>query len=108
MQAVRIGGRWLAALALLLATANTAAVDTERLRSMLRHDCGSCHGLTLQGGLGPPLTAGALAGKRATFLVDTILDGRPGTPMPGWAGLLSAEEARWLVTILKRAPDADE
>ncbi|MDZ7735141.1 MAG: cytochrome c [Gammaproteobacteria bacterium] len=102
--------RWPLALALLPATANAAAadLDTVRLRSLLRHDCGACHGLTLQGGLGPPLTAAALDGKPASLLVDTILDGRPGTPMPGWRGLLNAEEARWIVTVLKRAPDADE
>lgn len=108
MWPARIRGRWPLALALLLTTANAAAVDAGRLRSLLRHDCGSCHGLTLRGGLGPPLTAAALADKPAALLVDTILDGRPGTPMPGWRGLLSAEEARWIVTVLKRGTAADE
>lgn len=102
-----IGGSWALAAALLLATTNAAAVDSQRLRSMLRHDCGSCHGLFLRGGLGPPLTAAALAGKPAPLLVETILDGRPGTPMPGWRGLLSAEEVHWIVNTLQQGADAD-
>jgi cytochrome c55X len=67
---------------------------------LLRQDCGSCHGMQLKGGLGPALTPGALAGKPATYLEQTILAGRPGTPMPPWAGLLTEAEVRWLVSAL--------
>ena len=70
------------------------------LQHMLRHDCGSCHGMTLKGGLGPALTAEALAGKPADFLLTTIRDGRPGTPMPPWGELLSEEEIVYLVKVL--------
>jgi mono/diheme cytochrome c family protein len=34
-----------------------AALDTARqaeLLHLLKHDCGSCHGMTRKGGLGPP------------------------------------------------------
>ncbi|HYG42204.1 MAG TPA: cytochrome c, partial [Bordetella sp.] len=34
-----------------------------QLEHLLRQDCGSCHGLRMTGGLGPPLTRQALAGK---------------------------------------------
>jgi len=67
---------------------------------MVRQDCGSCHGLTLQGGLGPALTPPALADRSPDSLVWTILQGRPGTAMPGWAGFLSEAEARWVVARL--------
>ena len=67
---------------------------------MVRQDCGSCHGLTLQGGLGPALTPAALAGRPLDSLVSTILLGRPGTAMPGWARFLDESEARWVVTRL--------
>lgn len=72
------------------------------LTHLVLHDCGSCHGLTLKGGLGPALTPAALAGKAAEGLRATILNGRPGTPMPPWRGLLTEAEADWLVWVLQR------
>jgi len=78
--------------------------DTARqaeLRNLVVHDCGSCHGLTLQGGLGPALTPEALRGKHAEFLAVTILYGRPGTPMPPWRPFLTDQETAWLVNQLK-------
>jgi len=70
------------------------------LTNLLLQDCGSCHGLKLTGGLGPPLTREALAGKSADMLRAVILDGRAGTPMPPWRPLLSQEDADWLVQQL--------
>ncbi len=67
---------------------------------MVRQDCGSCHGLTLQGGLGPALTPLALAQRSADSLVWTILQGRPGTAMPGWSRFLGEDEARWVAARL--------
>ena len=64
---------------------------------MLKQDCGSCHGMTLKGGLGPALTPKALVGKTPMFLRQAILDGRAGTAMPPWRGLLSEAEVAWLV-----------
>ena len=81
-----------------------AAVEPERqaeLLHLLRHDCGSCHGMTLKGGLGPALLPAALKDKPDALLVSTILEGRPGTAMPPWAPELSREEAVWLVEQLK-------
>lgn len=74
----------------------------EALEYLLRQDCGSCHGMTLQGGLGPPLTADALAGKADELLISSILEGRPGTAMPPWKPFLSTEEAAWLVQQLRQ------
>ena len=75
------------------------------LRNLLTQDCGSCHGLTLAGGLGPPLRGEALAGKPAEYLTATILYGRPGTAMPPWRPFLSDSEAAWLADLLlRRAP----
>lgn len=70
------------------------------LRNLLLQDCGSCHGMTLKGGLGPPLTPQVLRGKDREMLIVTILHGRPGTPMPPWRGLLTRPEAEWLVDNL--------
>jgi len=72
----------------------------QALRHLLAQDCGSCHGLTLQGGLGPALTREALAGKSPEMLRAIILHGRPGTPMAPWQPFLNEAEAAWLVQQL--------
>ena len=80
-----------------------AEIPVERqagLRHMLKQDCGSCHGMTLKGGLGPALTVDSIAHKPRQLLLTTILDGRKGTPMPPFRGMLSEEEATWLVDLL--------
>ena len=64
-------------------------------------DCGSCHGLTLKGGLGRPLTPDALSGLSHDNIRDIILDGLPGTPMPPWRPLLSVAEAETIAAMLK-------
>lgn len=95
--------RWAAALLLVVAGARAGELPPERraeLLHLLRQDCGSCHGMTLKGGLGPPLLPAALADKDVEALVGIVLDGVPGTPMPPWRPELSEEEARWLVAKL--------
>jgi cytochrome c55X len=71
------------------------------LVQLLRQDCGSCHGMRLTGGLGPPLTADALRDKPAARLTATIIGGRPGTAMPPWRPFMSEAEAAWLVARLQ-------
>ena len=71
--------------------------QARELLQLLKQDCGSCHGMRLTGGLGPPLTPAALRTKPAASLVATIEFGRPGTAMPPWRRFLSEAEARWLV-----------
>lgn len=72
----------------------------KELIHLVRQDCGSCHGMTLQGGLGPALLPATLAGKPAESLVATIVHGRPGTAMPPWQRFLGDDEARWIVARL--------
>jgi cytochrome c55X len=67
---------------------------------LVRQDCGSCHGMTLQGGLGPSLKPEALRDKPIESLVATIHGGRPGTPMPPWHRFLTEAEAQWIVEQL--------
>lgn len=70
------------------------------LLNLLKQDCGACHGMTLKGGLGPALTPEVIKDKPAQMLVETILLGRPGTPMPPWSPFLTREETSWLVEQL--------
>lgn len=72
----------------------------KELVHMVRQDCGSCHGLTLKGGLGPALTPDALQDKPYEGLVVTLYRGRPGTPMPPFMGILTEEESSWIVRQL--------
>ena len=93
-------------LALVVASAAAAADDPAPARRaellhLVRQDCGSCHGLTMKGRLGPSLEPAALAEKDAEQLRLVILHGRRGTPMPPWSPYLSDAEARWIVEQLK-------
>ena len=90
-----------------VAFAEPGAQRQSELMNLLQHDCGSCHGLTLRGGLGPPLTARALAGRSRATLAAAVRYGRPGTPMPPWAGLLSDEDIDWLVGAMLRGVNHD-
>ena len=97
-----------AAISILSATSAYPAPESARqtaLLHLLRQDCGSCHGMTMKGGLGPALLPNSLAGKPDLMLIETILHGRPGTAMPPWNTMLSREEAGWLVTRLREGVD---
>ncbi|MDZ4135596.1 MAG: cytochrome c [Paracoccaceae bacterium] len=80
--------------------ADVAPERAARLEHMVIQDCGSCHGLTLKGGLGKPLTPAALAHAEPGGLAAIILDGIPGTAMPRWRPLLTEDEALWIADYL--------
>lgn len=92
----------MAALAMSAVTAvGGAERDDAALRHLVRHDCGSCHGMQLTGGLGPALTPDALADRPVGWVRAVILHGVPGTAMPGWRGLVSETEATRIALYLK-------
>lgn len=100
---------WIAMLVLSSMSAIVAAQpDAARQRvllHLLQQDCGSCHGLTMRGGLGPALLPETLTGKPKDFLVQTIIAGRLGTAMPPWRPFLNEQEAGWLVDRLMQGVD---
>lgn len=110
-QSVFVG---IAALGLTLTMVATAANDAgaagapvdanrqKQLVTLVREDCGSCHGLTLKGGLGPALLPDAVKDKPAEYLKAVILQGRPNTAMPPWQRFLSEAEAEWIVFNLQK------
>lgn len=73
----------------------------QELIHLIKHDCGSCHGMTLKGGLGTPLTADKLQNKSNESLISIIMNGVKGTPMPPWKGILAEQEVSWMVKQLK-------
>jgi len=84
-----------------LAGGNLTPERRDALVHLVRQDCGSCHGMTLKGGLGRPLLPDNLATRSEADLAGVILDGVPGTPMPPWRGLLEPDEAMWIARKLK-------
>tara|TARA_R110000751_G_scaffold133538_5_gene235991 strand:+ start:501 stop:833 length:333 start_codon:yes stop_codon:yes gene_type:complete len=73
----------------------------EALEILLYQDCGSCHGMTLKGGLGPALSQERMNRYTRDGLASLILQGIPGTAMPSWGALLSEKEARWIADQLQ-------
>jgi len=73
----------------------------QELLHLLKQDCGSCHGMTLKGGLGPALLQKDLENKPLALINNTILFGRPGTAMPPWQDILTEQETLWLSRQLK-------
>lgn len=95
----------------LIALTSTASYAEEKevtkfrqreLVQLVRNDCGSCHGLTLKGGLGPALLPESLRDKPAEGLRETILRGRTGTAMPPWSAFVNEDEANWIVEQLMK------
>ena len=88
------------------AMAETAITEVNPTRQnelvyFLIHDCGSCHGMTLKGGLGPALLPETLSAQPKEFLVTTILEGRKNTAMPPWKSMLSRNDALWITEQLQ-------
>lgn len=84
--------------------ANNNSLSSTRkaeLTHIVKQDCGSCHGMTLKGGLGPALLVEELQNKPILFIKNTILYGREGTAMPPWETLLTEPEALWISQQLK-------
>jgi cytochrome c55X len=79
------------------------ALDPDALSRLVHQDCGSCHGLTLKGGLGPDLRSENLTHHTPESLKSVILDGIPDTAMPPWRPLMSEAEAEWVARYLLKA-----
>ncbi|MBO9464013.1 cytochrome c [Tropicibacter sp. R15_0] len=86
--------------ALLTTPALANPIDAKALERFVIQDCGSCHGLTLKGGLGPDIRPQSIEHYDPEILQSVILDGVSGTPMPPWRPLLSEAEAAWIADYL--------
>jgi cytochrome c55X len=70
------------------------------LINLVHQDCGSCHGLTLKGGLGPDIRPDALSHYDVSTLSTVVLDGIPDTAMPPWRPLMSEADAKKIAEYL--------
>ncbi len=87
------------------AWADLTAAREQELRNFFVQDCGSCHGLTMRGGLGTPLLPENLKDKPDFYLRTVILEGIPGKPMPPWKALLNEIEVDFLIQLMRQGPD---
>lgn len=101
-------GLSLASLVLLVTSAALGATeqpvrsDTQaELENFVIQDCGSCHGLSLKGGLGPPLRPENLKNLPEGAIAAIIREGVPGTAMPPWKPLLAPADIQWISHQLK-------
>ena len=88
-----------------MADNSSAEITSSRQNELLyflKHDCGSCHGMTLKGGLGPALLPETLADQPRDYLVITIMEGRKDTAMPGWSSMLTRSDATWIAEQLQQ------
>jgi len=83
--------------------ADVSAARILELQHLIKHDCGSCHGMTLNGGLGPSLQAKSLRDKSDELLFVTISEGRAGTPMPAWKSLLTENDITVIINLLRNS-----
>ncbi|HLC01426.1 MAG TPA: c-type cytochrome [Anaerolineales bacterium] len=67
--------------------------------------CSGCHGPTRQGATGPALLPQRLSQPDA-YYHDVIKNGKPGTVMPPWGGMLSDAEIDTLINFIRSAPEA--
>jgi len=107
--------RW--AVTTYVATLRADEGDVREGEGLYAAQCASCHG-TAGGGDGPlaatlsvrppALRDLAVQGRFSDEeLVELVLRGRPGTPMPGFARVLDAEAARKLVAFVRVLPTAE-
>lgn len=94
-------GLCLAPAVLLGSESDNPSAERARLSNLVIQDCGSCHGLTLRGGLGPPLRPQDLGHLPVEAIVAIVSEGVPGSAMPPWKPLLSPEEIHWISEQLK-------
>lgn len=91
-------------LATLVASAAIAsageAMSPDALSHLVHQDCGSCHGLTLRGGLGPDIRPESVSHYDPDTLATVVLDGIPGTAMPPWRPLIGEADARRIARYL--------
>jgi len=79
-----------------------------QLIHMVKQDCGSCHGMSLKGGLGPELLPTTMNKLPLKVIQNTILFGRPGTAMPPWQEIVTEQEALWISQQLQQGIETDD
>lgn len=82
--------------------APVAAGDAARGKQIFLRNCAACHGADASGSqLGPSLISAEVAANDDDFLRDAIANGRPGTSMPSYGGVLSPQDIEDVIAFLR-------
>jgi len=72
-------------------------------RALFSSNCAPCHGENGGGGIGPNLRANTFVqSKNDTDLINFVLEGRQGTAMDGFEGILGSEEISNIITLIRK------
>jgi mono/diheme cytochrome c family protein len=83
-------------------TGPVAEGDPAKGAELFAASCANCHGAGAEGGaLGPTLIGAEVAAQDDQFFRDAITNGRPGTAMPPWGGVLSAQDIADVIAFLR-------
>lgn len=88
------------------APAPSPAAEVKPIVKLYQDTCGGCHSPNRQGATGPALIPQRIGGLGDDFLKAVILNGRPGTAMPPWKGVLSEEQINDLLKYIKSPVEA--
>ena len=78
------------------------AGDAAKGAEIFAQNCAACHGADAGGSaLGPTLVSANVAVNKDDFFRDAIANGRPGTAMPPWGGVLSSQEIENVIAFLR-------
>jgi mono/diheme cytochrome c family protein len=67
--------------------------------------CAGCHGTDRRGATGPALLPQRLS-QPDTYYFDVIQNGKPGTVMPPWGGMLAEQDITNLIRFIRSQPDS--
>lgn len=95
-------GAWQQSAPVAVAEENFTGIPPQAV-SLFSQNCAVCHGATGDGtGIAPPLNSSSLHARMTIdALESTIRNGRPGTRMPAWGGLLSQSDITALATLIR-------
>jgi mono/diheme cytochrome c family protein len=82
--------------------APVAAGDVVRGKQVFLRNCAACHGADAGGSqLGPSLISTEAAANDDDSFRDVIANGRPGTSMPPYGGVLSPQDIEDVIAFLR-------
>ncbi|NPA66027.1 MAG: nitrite reductase [Epsilonproteobacteria bacterium] len=90
-----------AAAVAVVSTGLFAGTSNMDVASVFEKECQGCHGPNHEGGVGADLRPNVIAKKNSYELAQTILNGRPGTAMPGFKDSFSKADADKMVDYLQ-------
>lgn len=84
----------------------SAAEQFKPVVKLYQDACSGCHGPQRQGATGPALIPQRIGGVGDEFIKTILLNGRPGTAMPPWKGVITDSQISDLISYIKSPVEA--